>query len=290
VENEVDEVVINLYHKPNSIVSAVRERSWPLEIHFSHEDSLLGTAGGVKKVEKHFRDGTFVMVNSDSVFEIDLGVPLAYHREKRALATMVLREKGSQDAYGTVRIDKEGRILGIESRGESEGYLFTGMHVFEPDIFEWIPSGSFCEINRAVYPLLIRKGQSVWGLVTNAFWAEIGSHRTYLQAHRDFLVRSGFALKSESDLPARVKRIPPVLVGRDCHIEEEAQIGPLAVVGHHCSIAQGAIIEDSAVWHGVIIGPGAHVRGSILGHGTVVETGTLLEDVVVCGAEQRRID
>jgi NDP-sugar pyrophosphorylase family protein len=293
VQNGIDEVVINLHHRPQSVLSAIREHPWPLEIHFSREPTLLGTAGGLKKAEKHFSDETFVMINSDSLFEIDLAGPLTYHRERQALATMVLRAKSHEDSYGTVRMDGEGRLIEIGGRaqpqGEGEGYVFTGIHLFESEIFEWIPPNCFFEINHGVYPRLIREGRRVFGYGTDTFWAEVGSHRTYLQAHSDFLTRFASKAVSESGLSDRVELVPPVLIGKGCRIADTARVGPSVAVGNHCQIGPGVVIEDSVIWNDVIVGPEARVKGSILGHGTTIDKGTRLEGVVVYGRQRKRI-
>ncbi|NIQ37807.1 MAG: NTP transferase domain-containing protein [Proteobacteria bacterium] len=292
-KNGVDEVVINLHHQPESIRSAIEKRSWPIRIHFSHEPEILGTAGGVKKAEKYFKDETFFMVNGDSLYEVDLAGPVAYHKKKGALATMVLRERTPEDPYGTVGVDAKGRITGIGGEPVQEanerGYAFTGIHLFEPALFQWIPPGRLFEINQMVYPQLIQKGREVWGFVTKAFWAEVGSHETYLTAHREFLTRHAFGAITETRLSPRVHLNPPALVGSDCQVEDEAQIGPMAVLGSGCHIGTGAVIEDSVLWENATAGPGSHIKGSIIGHGVAVGPGKHLEGMVASGGEWRKI-
>ncbi len=292
-ENGIDMVVINLHHQPQSIVSVIEERSWPFEIHFSHEPSILGTAGGLKKAERFLKDGTFVIVNSDCLFEVELAAPVAYHEEKGALATMVLKEKPPKDPYGTVRTDKAGRIIGIEGpdmrKGQGRGYTFTGIHIFEPEILRWIPPDRSTEMSHMVYPRLIQERRGAWGFLTNAFWAEVGRHETYLEAHRQFLVRHAFGAVTEGRLSPHVRLVPPAIVGLDCQIEDEAQIGPMAVLGPGCHIGRGAIIEDSVLWEKVTGGPGAHVRGSIIGHEVTIDPGARVEGRVVSGGEWQEI-
>jgi mannose-1-phosphate guanylyltransferase/mannose-1-phosphate guanylyltransferase/phosphomannomutase len=290
----VDEVVINLHHRPESIVSAVRQKTWPLDIHFSHESDLLGTAGGVKKAERYFKKGAFVMVNSDTLSEIDLADTVAHHREKAALATMVLRKRHPDDSYGTVRMDETGRIVRIGKRVVSsdgeKGYVFTGIHIFEPEVFQWIPQDRFSEINQEIYPQMIEGGQEVRGIVADAFWTEVGSHETYLKAHGEHLSRHNVDVVTESDLSDRGRLTPPVLIGRGCQVEARARIGPSVVVGHGSRIGQGAVIEESVVWDDVIIGSDAHVKGCIVGHRTTIEPGTILNGLVVCGGERKKIE
>ena len=294
VASGVGEVVINLHHQPESVLSAIGQRSWSLKIHISREANILGTAGGLKKVERHFKDRTFLMVNSDSLFEIDLAGPLAHHVGESAVATMVLRQRSSEDLYKGIRIDQEGCIIGIGDWGQSEGagedYVFTGVHLFEPEVLRWIPSHRHADINGMVYPRLIQEGLSVRGFVTDAFWAEVGSHETYLRASKDFLIQHGYGVVSKSSLSGRVELISPVLVGTGCHVSDGARIGPLTGLGHHCRVGQQTIIEDSDIWNEVTIGAGAHIKNSIVGHATTIDPGTHLEGVAACGRELKRID
>ena len=206
---------------------------------------------------------------------------------------MVLKEKSFEDPYGTVSVDEAGRIMDIRgsepARGEGKGHTFIGIHVLEPEIFSLIPSGCFFEINQAVYPRLIEEGKPVWGFVTDSYWAEIGSHRAYLQAHRDFLNRHSFGVVSESELSLRARLSAPVLIGKGCQIGDEAQIGPMAVLGRGCHIGKGAVIEDSILWEKVTIGRGAHVRGSIIGYEATIDPDTHAEDMVTSGGEWKKI-
>ena len=293
-KNDVDHVVINLHHRPESVIAAVREHLWPVEIDFSHEPQILGTAGGVKKAEKHFTDGTFIMVNSDSLYEVDLTGPVAHHKEKGAVATMVLREASAKDPYGRVIVDEGGRVKEIRGREtlgeETEGYIFTGIHVFEPEVFHYIPPGRFYEINQMVYPRLIREGRVVQGFVSDDFWAEVGNHKAYLQAHRDVLRRRRNSLVRESPVPSETKVSSPVLIGRECHVGRGARIGPMAVVGHRCTIGRGTVIEGSVLWDDATVGAGSRVSGSIVGHQTSIAPGTHLERMVACREDRRSIE
>jgi mannose-1-phosphate guanylyltransferase len=291
-ENGVNEVVINLHHSAESVLSVVKQRSWPLKIHFSHESELLGTAGGLKKAERYFQGETFVMVNSDGLYEIDLADPVSFHKACGALATMVLRGKPSDDAYGTVTVDQQGRILDIAGKGETRrqdrGHTFTGLHVFEPEILSWIPPKRFSEINREIYPRLMREGRSVQGFVTDTFWTEIGTPQTYLKGHRDFLVRRGIEVCSETRFSNGVHLVPPVFIGKGCRAGQGTRIGPSAILGQNCHIGQGTVIEDSVIWAEGVIGSDVRIRNTILGYDTRVDSRTRLDCVVVCGSESNR--
>ena len=177
-----------------------------------------------------------------------------------------------------------------KSEGAGEDYVFTGVHLFEPEVLRWIPSHRHADINGMVYPRLIQEGLRVQGFVTDAFWAEVGSHETYLRATRRFLSRRGQGVISESSLPVRAELIPPVLLGPGCRVEEEARIGPMVVLGRDCQVGHGTTIQDSVVWNEVAIGAGAQIKRSIVGHGTTIDPDTHLEGIAACGREVKRIN
>ncbi len=156
-------------------------------------------------------------------------------------------------------------------------------------MLQWIPPDRFCEINQMVYPLLIQERRGAWGFVAEAFWAEVGTHRTYLQAHRDFLIRNAFGVVNQSPVSPRVQLIPPVLIGGGCEFGDEAQIGPMAILGQRCRIGKEAVIEDSVLLEKVTVGSGTHVRGCIIGRETAVDPGIHVEDMVASGGEWKKI-
>src|SRR5207249_3258824 len=172
----VHEAVINLHYQPDSIRGLIGDgRKHGLKVHYSEEPVILGTAGGLKKAETFLKDsGAFFMVNSDSISDCDLTVVLQRHRESGALATIVLMLEDPRADYGIVEMDGRDRIARVASNppGASDPrtgrYIFTGIHVFEPEIFDFIPAGR-SEINSDIYPKLITADRIIKGHVHNGF-------------------------------------------------------------------------------------------------------------------------
>src|SRR5690348_4339159 len=79
-------VGINLHFKPEMIHDYFGNGAADgLEITYSHEPSLLGTAGGVKKMENFLRDGEPLLVQyGDVVTDQDFGALVKFHRERQA--------------------------------------------------------------------------------------------------------------------------------------------------------------------------------------------------------------
>ena len=71
-----------------------------MRIVYSHEPVILGTGGGIKQAEPHFNGEPVLILNGDTLFELDLGALMAFHREQQAAATLVLRKDPEAARWG----------------------------------------------------------------------------------------------------------------------------------------------------------------------------------------------
>ena len=201
-KNGIDEVVINLHHLHQMIMDVFGDgSSLGMKIHYSYEKEILGTAGGIKAAEGFLKDGTFLVINSDIIADIDIKKVLEFHKKKKAFITMVLRQDPDVERYGAIEVDSDGRIrrfLGNPpyvpplNKGGRGGVLpplkklmFTGIHIIEPEIFDVIPSGRYCGITKETYPKLINKNTPVYGYEFNGYWIDIGTPERYEKAERN---------------------------------------------------------------------------------------------------------
>jgi mannose-1-phosphate guanylyltransferase len=169
------EVVINLHHLGEQIRRTLGDGSaYGLHITYSEEDPILDTGGAIAAA-RWFLDGdTFVVVNGDTVVDLDLRDVVAFHRERGALATMVLRPDPQAARYGLVEIDtgaRVRRILGHPARVNAPltALMFAGVHVFEPRAFAYFPPGAYSS-TRQVYPRLLDHAEPVFGYVHHGYW------------------------------------------------------------------------------------------------------------------------
>ena len=89
---DIREVVVNLHHRPDSITKALEEASdRGLRVQLSEESEILGTAGGLKKAESFLRKETFVLINGDTLVDVDISDLLRFHATRGGEATMLLR-------------------------------------------------------------------------------------------------------------------------------------------------------------------------------------------------------
>src|SRR5687767_314215 len=92
------EVAINLHFKPELITSYLGNSPDGLSLTYSHEPALLGTAGGVKKLEPFFRtEDSFLVQYGDVVTDHDFSEMVRFHRERHALATLLVHRRASSN-------------------------------------------------------------------------------------------------------------------------------------------------------------------------------------------------
>ncbi len=86
-----DEIAINVHYLAERIVAALGDGSrFGVRLHYSYEPELLGSAGGVKKVEDFFGNETFVVIGCDEITDLRLDRLLEFHRDRGAVATIGL--------------------------------------------------------------------------------------------------------------------------------------------------------------------------------------------------------
>jgi len=293
----IKEAVINTYHKKEALVHALGSgfRS-NIQIHFSHEETLLGVAGGIKKAEAFLKDGTFVVINSDTVIDIDLEKAIKFHRKKGGLVTMILRRDDHVGSFGIIGIDTEMRVKrflkeGAEKKGLNET-MFTGVHIFEPEIFQYIPAGMSCDISKETYPLLIKKEAPVYGFLAESYWADIGSPAKYLRANHEILngqylsfrelsKSRGFTLYDTPWEKNGAHIIPPVIIDNSALIKEGCRIGPSAVLGKNTTLEENVIVKESVLWGETCVPAGAEISGSIITDDAVLEKKAYKDRVIV---------
>jgi NDP-sugar pyrophosphorylase family protein len=252
----------------------------------------MGSAGAVKILQPFF-DGTFVVVGCDDLTDANLDALVTFHKERGALATIGLIEADEVDQYGVVITDDRGRILEFQEKPakgtERSKLVNTGIYVFEPEIFDYIPAATFYDFGRNVFPAILEAGLEFYGMrLEGAYWRDIGTPAEYRLATADVLAgRVRLRGARATGVPADVR------LGNDVRIEGDVRLGSNvtvgrrvrivgpAVIGDDVRIGDEAVIERSIVWDSASLGERAAVRDSIVGIGYDVPADTTLVDRIV---------
>ena len=273
----VTAAVINAHAMPEKLEEAVTRAAPPeIEVTFSRESTILGTAGGLKKAARHFGGGAFYLVNSDSLSDADLTAAAVAHAASGRAATMIVRPHEPADGYRPVHVappetggERVARLTGIAGRswGPRPGSprTFTGIHILEPRVLDAIPAGRAFDINAGVYPsLLDRDEDSVGTWRHDGWWFEAGNPARYLELNLEMIAQAGRT----------------AVVGPGFFIDEEAGVRRCAI-GAGVRLERAVELNECVVWDGVTIREGAKLKRCIVTGGTIVDASSHHENRIL---------
>src|SRR5207244_130007 len=223
-------------------------------------DSSLGTAGSVM-LARQFLTEPFVVISGDALTDIDLAAAARFHRERKSLATIVLKPVPNPLEYGVVVVDEGGavqRFIEKPSWGEVISDLAnTGIYILDPAVFDFFRAGEVTDWSGDVFPKLLKEGERVYGWAAAGYWEDVGSHAAYMKANFDCM-------------EGRVKvQIPGQRVGEGIWIHEDAEVSPSARVDGPAVICAGSTVNANVrIWPNKEVEPGAVVRESIIWAGS----------------------
>jgi NDP-sugar pyrophosphorylase family protein len=259
----VSDLVLNLHHLPETIASAVGDGSdLDVRVRYSWEQpAVLGTAGGPKRALPLLVErgrGTFLIVNGDTLTDVDLQALVATHQASGALVTLALVPNDQPQKYGGVVVDAESRVTGFVRPGASgEGsrlhaqgldasasYHFVGVQAAEPAAFDEVPDHTAINTVGDVYDRLIaRRPGAVRGYVTRgAFW-DVGTIADY------FITSAALGR--------------PTAAGKNARIDPSARV-ETSILWDDVEIGARAVLEECIVTDGAVVPEGARFRRSVL--------------------------
>ncbi|MGE0473239.1 MAG: NDP-sugar synthase [Nitrospirales bacterium] len=188
----IRQVIINLHYLGHLIQEAIGNGAkWDMDITYSHEPDILGTGGGMKKALRFFENQPFLVINGDTLIDLDVQAFIAFHREQQGAATLVLRDDPDAERWGVVECNRYHRLLRINGKGVKEiqqdssmaRRMFAGVHILDPGLLQKEPEKvSFSIIE--TYTKALARGSYLFGFVHAGYWSDVGTMECYTQAQR----------------------------------------------------------------------------------------------------------
>jgi mannose-1-phosphate guanylyltransferase/phosphomannomutase len=296
----IHEVVINLHYRGDQI------RQWlgsgislGMEVTYSEESVLLGSAGGARGVRDFFGNEPALILHGDLLFDIDLREVIQYHLSRQALATLVLHPAHPRFNYGRIMVNPQGEIAQFVNQhapwvsGPLTETIFTGVQVLDPRLLNSSAAQGFSVLTTDLYPHLLTPASRMFGFLIQGYWSDIGTPIRYWEANMD--VASGRVASAEVMLAQAAEPGGPpqgewmgegaahssVLFGPDVSLGARCQLGAGTILGEGCRLADGVRIGHSVLWSGVCVERQATIERSIVLSDVVVPAGSSLVRKIV---------
>lgn len=257
IASGVSDLVLNLHHRPETVTRVVGDGSdLGCRVRYSFENPILGSAGAAVKALPLFDNDPLLIVNGDTLTDVNLRSMAAAHRASGALVTMALIPNPDPDRYGGVVVDDGGRVLGFTRLGQSlEGYHFIGVQLASRSVFAGLEPDRRVESVNGVYPQLIaREPGAIHAFVSDAMFLDVGTPGDYL---------------ATSLAVARAEGASAPLWGRNV------------------SVAPGARVSDTIIWDDVTVEAATELTRCVIGDGVRIPAGSRYLERAIVRADGR---
>ena len=239
--SRIRDIVLNLHHKPDTIASLVGDGSdLGVRVRYSWEQPVLGSGGGPRHALPLMAD-TFLIVNGDTLTNVDLAALAAEHHHSHAAVTMALIPNPRPDKYGGVRVSADGWVTAFTRRGTpGESFHFIGVQMVQARVFAGLEDGVPSESVGRLYPRLIAdEPHAVRSFVSGAAFQDIGTPEDYFATSVELAATEGDRLAS----------------GAGLHVDQTAHV-VRTVIWDDVTIGAAASLTDCIVTDGVVIPDG----------------------------------
>jgi len=247
-----NEIVVNLHHRPESVRRALGDGSrFGVKLHYVEEPQILGTSGALDNTREFFDRDTFLVVNGKIITDIDLKDALDTHRKTNALATLVLLPNTRRERFSVVETE-DGRITRFGGMPEADAggpapLMFTGIHIMEPRIFDYIPRDIFSDSVTHVYPAAMANGEIIAAHVAHGKWREVSTLKRYLDISLEMLSETGPSYFSGANsVVSPTASVAQTIIWDNVHVGDSASLDR-CVVADNVTIPNGERIENSIV-------------------------------------------
>lgn len=305
-----DQIMVNVSHLAEEIENYFRDgQRFGVQIAYSFEGQIvdgklegaaIGSAGGMRRIQDFspFFDDTFVVLCGDALIDLDLTAAVKWHKSKGSIATIITKSVPEEEvsSYGVVVTDEDHRVKAFQEKPSTEEALSTnintGIYIFEPEVFNYIPSEVEYDIGSQLFPKLVEINAPFYAIPMDFEWVDIGKVPDYWRAIRGVLlgeiknvqipghevapgIYTGLNVAVNWD---KVDITGPVYIGGMTRIEDGAKIVGPAMIGPNCWICSGATVENSVIFEWSRLGPGVRlVDKLVFGRYCVDKTGAAID-------------
>ncbi|MGC9314703.1 MAG: sugar phosphate nucleotidyltransferase [bacterium] len=279
----INDCVSLLYYQAETISGYFGDGSnFGVNMQYVQSQGDWGTAGAVKNAAGLVED-TVLVISGDVLTDFDLNEAVKFHKSKGAAVTIVLTKVEKPLAFGIVIIDPETGEIKRFLEKPAWGQVFsdtinTGIYVIEPHVLDYIPKGEEFDFSKNLFPLLMKKGEPLYGYVADGYWRDVGNLREYRRANEDGL--SG-AIKLE--IPG--KKIDDyggkLYIGENVHIDGDIECEGTVLISDGTKVSAGARLKNSIIGANSKVGASSSIIGSVLWHDCEVGSGASIEHATI---------
>ncbi len=183
----IERIILSVGYLSEQIQDHFKNKFNGLEIEYAVEKSPLGTGGGIKLAFNHLKTTEALVVNGDTLFDIDIKELYSKHKNKNSNFSIALRIVEDVSRYGKLVIDKNNRILKFAEKGNfsGKGVINGGTYIITKRFFtdNYLPEKFSLETDVFEHYC---SNYSFYGFQFKDYFIDIGIPEDYKKAQNDF--------------------------------------------------------------------------------------------------------
>ena len=180
-------IVLSTGHMHEKIEAFFGNEYNGIKISYARETTPLGTGGGMLFALQKCTTDNIVVLNGDTLFDIDFNSLIEFHQKHNPDLTMVLRHVENVSRYGEVCVDDRHRVISFREKDASQGagLINGGIYVVKKSLFDGFQQGQRFSFETDILQSQYQQ-RTFRAYVANNYFIDIGIPEDYHRAQKEF--------------------------------------------------------------------------------------------------------
>lgn len=200
VRQRYNDLILTVSHMADRIENYFGDGSmFGCHISYFREEQPLGNAGALFKLwAAKELDGDFLLLNADSMFDVDFGRMISFHREHNALATLFTHPNNHPYDSGLIIASDEGIVRSWITKEEARPKWYknrvnAGLHILNTELLKLsnidssiIGAHYKADLDRDILKPLVSTGR-IYAYDSPEYVKDMGTPERFAQVNNDFI-------------------------------------------------------------------------------------------------------
>lgn len=189
-KQDFNDIIITISHLGYIIEDYFGDGSrFGVNIEYFNEEKPLGNAGALFELKDRLTED-FLLLNADSVFDIDFNRFVSYHKNKGGLATLFVHPNSHPYDSGLIVVNNENQVISWLTKEDERPKWYknsvnAGLHILSPKLLENRPEGEKVDLDRQLLKPLSCTG-NMYVYSSPEYVKDMGTPERYEQVCKDF--------------------------------------------------------------------------------------------------------
>lgn len=241
-----------------------------------------------------------LILSGDHIYKMDYSAMLREHIRSHADCTIAVIDVPQEDAsrFGIMDYDEDGLITSFEEKPKEpkSNHASMGVYIFRKDVLvselvedekDELSSNDF---GKNIIPTMLKKGYRMFAYEFDGYWKDVGTIGSLWEANKDLLDGRLELSDPTFKIYSRNEPLPPCFIGEEGEVVNSLVTSGCEIYGtvinsvlsEKVTVAEGAVVENSIIMRGTIIGQNASLRYAIVDEDVTIGDGVEIGDEQSC--------